>query len=93
MFLCIDDHTADGCPIDYNNPRYSWPEASLTSGEAVRVPCPCASVEPSLNNKEATRICGGNFSSGIRWLSADTSQCLLTNELSNMLCTTLMVRS
>ncbi len=95
MFLvhgCVNRtfYTTDGCSMDASNPRYTWPEADLST-TPVRVACPCAGIDSSLSDIEATRVCGGSFSDGINWLSADTSPCQLANQLSEALCTALEV--
>ena len=67
---------ADGCqanvthlPSHSGNPSLTlsipWPEINI--GETAIVRCPCGNVSFGAGSLEATRYCGGSFTTGAKW--------------------------
>ena len=54
----------------------NWPETDL--GIYFHLPCPCgnlSSVSKKDISKEATRMCGGNFTHGAKWSLPNDAPC------------------
>ena len=55
--------------------RITWPETDL--GQTASVNCPCGTLDTT--SYQATRVCGGDYTSGAEWRSGDVSPCVFSD--------------
>ncbi len=76
-FCVVDNCASEMQQVEYQGHNYGtikWPKARI--GETVQESCPC---EFSDISEKATRVCGGNFNTGARWLQSNMSSCELSD--------------
>ena len=82
LYVCICHVFPDGCPMEQGPPyqtnsRITWPELDI--GQTATESCACGSLNTSELNYHATRVCGGNYSSGGEWETQDVSRCIFSD--------------
>ena len=57
--------------------RIEWPESEI--GQNVNESCACGSLDTTGIDRQATRVCGGNYTDGAVWMAQEVSQCDFSN--------------
>ena len=68
----------DGCPALMDNncsnvAAITWPQTEI--GTTVTVKCPCGVDDELINRLQATRVCGGSYTSGAEWNDPTCDMC------------------
>ena len=86
---------SDGCPaledqICSNVASITWPQTEI--GETATVKCPCGVEDELINRLQATRVCGGTYTSGAEWKDPICEECKFS-ETRRKLCSLGLVSS